>query len=263
MYDNLQYASLQHQRFYNHSGYCNFGYWYPDTDDGEEAGDNLVDKLMAYIPDRRGTILDVACGQGGTTRRLLEYFDAADIHAINVSARQLEVARRNAPGCAFSLMDATDLGFADASFAQVMCVEAAFHFDSRERFLREAHRVLAPGGRIVLSDMLPRLAWLDVLLHRLGVPGTVPEENIESVDSYRALLARVGFVDIAITDALPETYERFWRRFLASCTRNVCDPSLWPGILVDRITLPGMVPWIAWHSLWIGSYVLVGARKPG
>jgi ubiquinone/menaquinone biosynthesis C-methylase UbiE len=45
-------------------------------------------------------------------------------------------------------MDAARLAFADAQFDAVICVEAAFHFDTRAAFLREALRVLKPAGAL-------------------------------------------------------------------------------------------------------------------
>jgi ubiquinone/menaquinone biosynthesis C-methylase UbiE len=164
-----------------------------------------MEKLLAFIPGRQGSILDVACGTGATTRYLTRYYPPQKITGINISEKQLQRAKINAPGCNFLLMDATHLLFEDNSFDSVICVEAAFHFCTRRRFLQEAHRVLRPGGYLVLSDILFRPGAEDLapMLHL--------QNWIASPAAYGELLRKSGFQQVRIIDATEESWRRFDR----------------------------------------------------
>ena len=246
-YDD-RFSSDLHERFFEHSGFSNLGHWDGRTLTGREAAGNLVDRLLALIPVRQGAILDVACGQGGSTRQLLAHYPAPNITAINISARQLAEAARRAPGCRFALMDACDLRFPDQSFDAVLCVEAAFHFDTRARFLAEAHRVLKPGGRLALSDILFRA--------RMPIRD-VPTANRVTIDAYKDTLQHLGFREVALQDVTPDTWRAFdprFRRFAHDYLKRFPLAFRWRAGI-------GLGAWHAWMRLGIRRYVLVAATR--
>jgi len=196
MYDRAV-GSSAYRQYYEDSGFYNFGYWNTGAISQREASEALVDQMIDRIANKGGRILDVACGLGACTRHLMSNYPPDRITAINVSEAQITVASRRAPGCAFRLMDATQLDFPDSQFDAVICVEAAFHFDTRDNFLREALRVLKPGGSLVLSDML---FW--GFLWPIGKYTQVPRENfVLDIASYRARLEVAGFEDVDVQDA--------------------------------------------------------------
>src|SRR5262249_31739440 len=122
--------------FYEGSGFANLGYWGAETPDAATASNSLVDEVLALIPGVGSRVLDVACGEGGTTHRLTGSTSPPAVTAIGISHGQLTVAKQRAPASSFLCMDAANLGFADSSFDTVLCIEAAFHFRSREGFFK-------------------------------------------------------------------------------------------------------------------------------
>ncbi len=191
--------------YYGRSDFLNFGYWELDTGSQREACENLMARLLSFLPDKQGNILDVACGKGETTTYLSRHFDPEKITGINISEKQLELARTNAPACDFKLMSATELAFPDNSFDNIICVEAAFHFFTRRVFLEQALRILKPGGTLVLSDVL-------MTREAEGRRESRTEQNyVEDLAEYEQLLQDVGFGWAQAEDVTEQCWNRhYW-----------------------------------------------------
>jgi MPBQ/MSBQ methyltransferase len=255
-YDRMMRGSNQ-RRYYENSGYFNFGYWGAGANSQREASDALVDQIVVRIGNKAGRILDVACGLGGSTKRLAQTYAAEMITGINISEAQIAEARTLAPGCTFQVMDATKLDFPDNHFDAVVCVEAACHFDTRDRFFKEANRVLKPGGSLALSDML----FHSSIANALSEVGQVPRANlVPSIADYRARLAATGFVSIDVTDAT----DHCLGGFRANLVR-------WAGVerRAGRMKLPRSLAAALICKLLAGffglscqTFLLVSGRKP-
>jgi len=194
------------RELYDQEPFFNVGYWSEDTDNQQQACLDLMEKLLAFIPDKQGKILDVGCGLGATTNYLSKYYDPKNIIGINISPQQLEQAKIYAPNCQFILMDAVKMAFEDNSFQNIICVEAAFYFDTREDFLREARRVLKPGGKLIMADMF------FATTEYLGGDILIPQVNIiNSLEDYKDLYQQAGFESVELLEVTEECWFKHFR----------------------------------------------------
>ncbi|HEY0183589.1 MAG TPA: metalloregulator ArsR/SmtB family transcription factor [Rhodopila sp.] len=128
--------------------------------------------LLSLIPaGPEGRLLDIGTGTG----RVLELLAPRVRQALGVDASKamlaLARARLSSPGfahCAVRLADMYRLPLADHSFDTVVLQMVLHHAEDPAGAVREATRVLAPGGRLLVIDLVEhdRTELTDKLAHR-------------------------------------------------------------------------------------------------
>jgi ubiquinone/menaquinone biosynthesis C-methylase UbiE len=166
-------------------------------------------EAAAIRPGER--VLDVACGTGVAARLAAQQVGpAGQVTGLDLNPGMLAVARAlpPPPGATITWVEcsAVAMHLPDATFDVVLCQQGFQFFPDKPAALREMHRVLVPGGRMVLSvwtktvDPYGLAQWEAVERHvgpeaatRLRAPRVVPEP-----EELSRLLVAAGFRDVHI-----------------------------------------------------------------
>jgi SAM-dependent methyltransferase len=154
----------------------------------------LFDRLPLDATD---LVLDVAAGTGHVARRLAPR--VRTVVALDATRAMLEQGREHAPGnVLFVQGDAGQLPFLDESFDVVVTRFAIHHFEAPEHQLAEMRRVLRPGGRLAVADLVahPEAAATQNRLETLRDPSHVRMLELHE------LAALVGTHDVEVRDVV-------------------------------------------------------------
>ncbi len=110
----------------------------------------IIDALEEKRPAR---VLDVGCGRGFYLHVLTQLEFVEDIQGVDVNQTYLELARRSTADPRVHVQEAVieALPFADGAFDFAICSEVLEHLADDSAGLRELHRVLRPGGTLMVS----------------------------------------------------------------------------------------------------------------
>ncbi len=125
------------------------------TSQSHKAGQDLALLTDLLHPGPTDRLVDIAAGTGHTALHLRG--EIADAVLVDFTPEMLAEARKLAEGRGLAITtlvaDAVAIPLPDASFTLATCRRAAHHFPDVPGFLAEVHRLLAPGGRLGISDM--------------------------------------------------------------------------------------------------------------
>ena len=135
-----------------------YGYWDASTKNFHEALLNINRVLASRAGIHENDhVLDAGCGIGGSSLWLAKNI-GCKVTGIALNEKQLETGRRLAKQehldelVHFQQEDFTSTTFDAGSFDVIWAIESVCHAENKIDFLKEAHRLLKPGGRLIMCD---------------------------------------------------------------------------------------------------------------
>ena len=134
------------------SGYDHMAEAYLSTKDPEDPVTLAALEEMSRNLPSGAAVLDLGCGAGIPATRWLIRRGYA-VTGVDVSARQLELARRLVPEATFIKADMTNLAFGSETFDAVVAFHSIIHVPREEHpaLLATIHRWLKPGGTFMAT----------------------------------------------------------------------------------------------------------------
>jgi SAM-dependent methyltransferase len=205
--------------------------WGHHADFVDERGEVITQAML----DAAGTgpgdhVLELACGPAGVGLAAAEIVGAdGEVVLTDVAPEMTAIATgraeaRNVTNVKIVQMGMEDMTFPDASFDAVLCREGLMLVMSPATALREAHRVLVPGGHAVYAVWGPRARnpWLgvlfDVVTARLKVtvppPGMPDPFSLSDYGALEMLLNTAGFEEIIVREVaspvIVPSFDKWW-----------------------------------------------------
>jgi ubiquinone/menaquinone biosynthesis C-methylase UbiE len=140
--------------------------------------EDLHERLIRDVP-RGARVLDLGSGGGQHAVQIARERPDVQVVGVDISSTMVKRSRALARRAqvddrvTFELGDATNLKYEDACFDAVYCAGPIKQVADKTRLMRECHRVLRPGGRLLAMDVNRGCSYEDVVafVNRTPLPG--------------------------------------------------------------------------------------------
>lgn len=152
--------------------------------------------LNSLMPVNFKNILDIGCGTGSLLSKLLYQKPQVRAFGLDLSEKMLEIAKERLPkNVELVYGEAEALPYDNKKFEVVTMIDSFGFFVNPEQAAIEAHRILKPGGKLIIADK--RITGFKKLfINNIGY----------KEDDIRYFLSNAGFDIVNILDNIPGGY---------------------------------------------------------
>ncbi|HMG85447.1 MAG TPA: methyltransferase domain-containing protein [Terracidiphilus sp.] len=238
----------------------------------EQMNREVLDRLQTSSDHPR--ILDMGCGLGATLRSFARRLPTADLHGITLVHWQLEQGRLLNQSTPQSTNITLNLGnyehtaYPSESFDAICAIESSCYSAgrSKSRLIREAYRLLRPGGRFVVADGFlgaGKLRGLQQSIYRKLCDCWVIED-LGEIHAFTRELQRAGFTEIAIEQiqsrVTPSVLHVPWVTLKFLLTSVIFGQRKMTRARWNNILAPILLPFVG-HPIGPLAYYIVSATR--
>jgi len=176
-----------------------------------EEAERLAERATAGLANAKTLLaIDLACGPGTFTRPLaarVRRAIGADVTPAMVEKARAEAAREGVTNIEFVCADVYALPFDDGVAGIVSCGYAVHHMTDPERALVEMARVLQPGGRLAITDIVVPEGCDGAIQDAIERTRDASHTTTQSVAQFRALAEKMGLC--VLSEDLHENWHDF------------------------------------------------------
>jgi len=127
----------------------------------EDRQVNLTNHCISRVGGvKNQNVLEVGCGNGKQSLYIYERHQPARMTGVDINDHNIALARSlngSHHNLEFMVDDAQQLEqVPDNSVDVLLCIESAFHYPQKHKFMQEVHRVIKPDGKFLIADILSR-----------------------------------------------------------------------------------------------------------
>ncbi len=179
---------------------------------GASDWEDFSTRWREHSGDLAGTVVEIGSGAGRITKHLTQTFDW--VVGLDVSPDMIALAKDAAPGAEFHVVDGTDIPLTDGTADAVFTCHVLQHLENLDvvtDYLTEMHRVLRPGGTVMVHFLLtgeprplPRRVWAEAKLRAVRARGlnrgAYSRVRRYRPDEVRGAMTRAGFGEVELRE---------------------------------------------------------------